>query len=229
MAFPSVLLSYIFSPDAARLVLSRTLWGTTSPSDCVNSFATIEKTVLGPGGPRYGRSSDRFGPPTTLFNRELTVLQYDLEHLEALTPSSMTISHAFDLVANAAEFYSEEDLREHALRTTLKNLLRESQWQVLMTVGSGKPDSVWLEGFFAYLIFQLKNEPGLGGDPFLQSLAVYSKIINQDEVSSPLASGDCPSIKLLQTVPRIHFAIESTRCPAKHGGKLSRGVDRHLY
>lgn len=92
----------------------------------------------------------------------------------------MTISHAFDLVANAAEFYSEEDVREHALRTTIKNLLRESQWQVLMTVGSGKPDSVWLEGFFAYLIFQLKNEPGLGGDPFLQSLAVYSKIINQD-------------------------------------------------
>jgi len=51
-----------------------------------------------------------------------------------------------------------------------------------MADGAVNADRVWFEGFFVYLIFELKNEPGLGGDPFLHSLAVYSKIIRQKEV-----------------------------------------------
>jgi len=49
-----------------------------------------------------------------------------------------------------------------------------------------KPDSIGFEGYFVDMIFQRKNESGLGGDPFLHSLAVYSKIIKQRQVLSPL-------------------------------------------
>lgn len=52
-----------------------------------------------------------------------------------------------------------------------------------------KPDGVWFEGPFVYLISQLKNESGPEGDPFLHSLTVYNKIVEQEEVSSPSSSG----------------------------------------
>jgi len=54
-----------------------------------------------------------------------------------------------------------------------------------MVDGPVNPGGVLFEGTFAYLVFELKNEPGLGGDPFLQSLAVYNKIIKRKEVQSP--------------------------------------------
>ena len=110
-------------------------------------------------------------------------MQYDLEHLEALTPLETTIPHAYDLVSRSAEFFDEEDVRELTLQDTLEALLPGSnRWQRPMINGAVKPGRVWFEGPFVYLIFELKNEPGLGGDPFLQSLAVYSKIIKQKEV-----------------------------------------------
>jgi len=172
-----------FSSDTARLELSRTL-GIASPSDCVKSFASVKKFVLDPGGPRYGRPSDRFGPPTALFSRTLAGLRYDLEHLEALTPPKETIPYAFQLVSYSAEFFDDEDRREQNLRNILKALLPgQSKWQEPMVGGAIMPGGVWFERCAAYMILQLKNEPGLGGDPFLQCLAVYSKIIQQKEVS----------------------------------------------
>jgi len=176
------------SSDTARLELSRTI-GIGSPSDCVKSFAAIKETVLDRGGPRYGRPSDRFGPPTALFNDALAGLQYDLEHLEALTPQKANISHAFELVSRSAGFFHIEDRREENLRETLKNLLPgESKWKEKMAGGAIIPDGVWFEGSAVYMIFELKNEPGLGGDPSLQCLAVYSRIIQQKEVSPPSSS-----------------------------------------
>jgi len=180
--------SNMLLPDTARLDLSRTL-GIASPSECIKNFSNVKETVLDPGGPRYGRPSDRFGPPTVLFNRALASLQYDLEHLEALTPPKETIPYAFQLVSRSAEFFDEEDWREENLRDILKELLPgQSKWQEPMAGGAIMPGGVWFERCAVYMILQLKNEPGLGGDPFLQSLAVYGKIIQQKEVSPPSPS-----------------------------------------
>lgn len=74
----------------------------------------------GPTGPRYGRPSDRFGPPTALFSWEL--LKYDFEHLEAFVPDSVTADCAFDLIENAANFFEEIE-REAALRPILRGIL----------------------------------------------------------------------------------------------------------
>ena len=176
----------VFSPHTARLAFSRTLGGITSPSDCVKSHTSVEATVLDPGGPRYGRPSDRFGPPTALFNNALAVLKYDLGHLGAFTPLSTTVDRAFNLISSSTDFFERDDARGSKLRDILQTLLSgKCKWQESAAGGATKPGGTWQEGSFTYLIFELKNEPGLGGDPFLQCLAVYSKIVKQEEVSSP--------------------------------------------
>ena len=174
------------SSGAERLKFSRTLGGNVSPSDCVKSSAAVKESVLDPSGPRYGRPSDRYGPPTALFDHALALLQYDLERLQALTPPDATIPHAYDLISNSARFFDDENVRGSTLRDTLEALLPGStKWHWSMVDGPVNPGGVLFEGTFAYLVFELKNEPGLGGDPFLQSLAVYNKIIKRKEVQSP--------------------------------------------
>jgi len=176
----------MFSPDTVRLKFSQTLGGIKSPSDTVKNPNNLKAAVEAPGGPRYGRPSDRYGPPTALFDKALAVLQYDFDHLESLTPSTMNVRDAFDLVSLSAGFFSGEDVREVALRTPLQALLPDGgKWQEPMVGGAVKPDGTWLEGFFVYMILETKNEPGLGGDPFAQGLAVYTKIINQEQVLYP--------------------------------------------
>ena len=144
------------------------------------------ETVLSRSGPRYGRPSERFGPPTALFDSALAVLLYDLEHLEAFTPLSTTMPYAFELISRSTGFFDGGDVRGLNLRNVLTALLPgEIKWQHSMADGAVKPYGAWFEGSFVYMIFQLKNEPGLEGDPFLHGLAAYTKIIKQEKVSSP--------------------------------------------
>ena len=176
---------------------------TGSPSDSVKSPTAIKGAVDRPTGPRYGRPSNRFGPPTALFSRELALLKHDLEHLEAFTPHSKTADHTFNLIEHAANFFDDGGVREIALRPILEKLLvGKSQWQTQFAGRSTKSDGVWLEEFFVYLIVEIKNESGLGGDPFLQGLVVYSKILAQEKVPSP--SRLLHSTKVPQTVSPIH-------------------------
>ena len=74
-----------FSPTVVRLAFSRTPGEMASLSGCVKSSATVKQTVLDSSRPRYDRPSDRFGPPTALFNRKLVILMHDLECSETLT------------------------------------------------------------------------------------------------------------------------------------------------
>ena len=106
------------------------------------------------------------------------------------------------------------------LQHTLGQLILEnSQWERSTADGSAKSDGVWFEGPFAYLIFQLTNEPGLGGDPFLQTLAAYGEIIQQKEVSLLFLSPVCSSsTESPQTVLQILFTVKSTRHSVVHSG-----------
>ena len=128
---------------------------------------------------------DRFGPPTALFDEALAILKYDLEHLEVFTPSQRQMQHAFGLVTTAASFFETEDERKWSLQQYLDLLLGNASWGAPIAGGAIILDGVCLEGPFAYLIFGSKNEQGLGGDPFLQSLIAYSKIIEQKAVRYP--------------------------------------------
>ena len=139
--------------------------------------------MLGNSGPRYGRPAHRFGPPTALFSKPLALLKYHLDHLESLTPDPVTLDRAFDLIVCAAGFFHDEDDREAGLRPLLQGLLvGKNEWQRSTTGTSGRPDGVWLQDRFTYLTVTLKNESGLGGDPYLQGMVSYGKIVTQEEV-----------------------------------------------
>jgi hypothetical protein len=121
------------------------------------------------------------------------MLRYNLEHLDKVTPDREMITPAFDFVTTGADFFDNEEQREKMLQKLLKDLLGHNpRWEASIADGKANADGAWFEGAFPYLIFEMKNEPGLGGDPFLQSLAVYGRIIEQNQVPSPFpVSGIC--------------------------------------
>jgi len=171
----------------------------SSPSEAVMSFASTRDAVEGPSGPRFGRPSDRFGPPTVLFSQELALLRYDLEHLNGLVPDSVDANLAFEFIENATNFSDNEGERELALRPILRGLLADSnRWQALVADG---PGGVWFRETFAYPIIVIKDELGFGGDPFLQGLIVYGKTLAQDKVRFP----SCQSY--FTTIPRTVSSV----------------------
>ena len=220
--------SCMFSPGVARLAFSRSLAEISSPSDCVKQFSTVKRTVENPSGPRYGRPSDRFGPPTALFNKELAILKHDLEHLETLTPDLPTVDNAFRLVCSSTEIYVSEEARKSRVQEILRQLLPGGgKWQEKVADGAAKPDGIWLKESFAYLIFELKNEQGMFGDPFLHTLIVYSKIVSQKNVT-PSPPQDS-STNAPRTVCQIHSPIEPAHRFANPGRESSRGIDCHIH
>lgn len=96
---------------------------TSSPSESVKNTASIRRAVGDPAVRRHGRPSDRFGRPTALFSRELTLLRYNLEHLEVFTLKSADTDRAFGLIENAVDFFDDESKREAALRPIPGQLL----------------------------------------------------------------------------------------------------------
>lgn len=96
---------------------------------------------------------------------------------------------AFNLITTATDFFDDEAMREEVLRGSLTELLSADSDRRVTIGGRGvEPDGVWFKDRFACLILVLKNEPGLEGDPFLQSLAAYGNVIAQQEVSSSFPS-----------------------------------------
>ena len=76
----------MFSPNAERSVGSKDLGGPFSLSETTSDPSNVQAAVTLPSGPRYGRPSDRFGPPTVLFNEALALLKYSFDHLDRLEP-----------------------------------------------------------------------------------------------------------------------------------------------
>ncbi|KAF9643229.1 hypothetical protein BDM02DRAFT_3104685 [Thelephora ganbajun] len=152
------------------------------------------ETVCSPSGPRYGRPFNKFGPPTALFSEPLAFLKYDLEHLESFAPDRTTLNSAFKLVAIATDFFDKEGKKEEALKQILRELLAGKNQPT--ADNPPKPDGVWFEGPFACLIAQLKDDPGHGGDPFLQGLLMYGKTITQEEYAPYLEQSNMPVILL---------------------------------
>ena len=168
----------------------------SAPSESVKSPADIQAAFNVPHGPRCGRPSDRFGPPTALFSKPLASLKHELDNLWSFTPDPETLGFALKLVEISTHFFDDEKNRESALRPILEALLPGSvKWQESTVDKKAKPDGAWFKGIFTYLIAEIKNEAGLRGDPSLQGIVTYGKIIGQDTVrSSSFSHLDCHSL-----------------------------------
>jgi hypothetical protein len=146
--FHSTLL-HVFIGYSPSRTLSNHCWGYIPIF--VKSFSAVKETVLCPGGPRYGRPSDRFGPPVALFDNALAIFQYDLGHLEAFTPLPINIYHAFDFVTTSTAFFESEEHRDSRLRDTVKALLPgTNKWQEPMPDGTTKPEGLVRRAFCVF-------------------------------------------------------------------------------
>jgi hypothetical protein len=131
-----------------RLLSSRTLGGSVSPSDTIKSATAVKAAVTNPDGPRYGRPSDRFGPPTVLFNKALARLKYELDNPEKLVPRTACTRGAHDLIITATNFFGDEDQGRDALEHIINTLVGE-EGNFPGEVGKeAKPDDLWVEGPF---------------------------------------------------------------------------------
>ena len=210
--------------------MARIIKRAPSPSKSIESAAAVKRAVLDRGGPRYGRPAHRFGPPTALFSKPLALLKYSLEHLESFTPDSMTLNRAFSLIAGATGFFVDESKREASLKPVLQELLMgQNEWQEQTTDRTAESCGVWLEDHFGYLIITLKNEPGLGGDPFLQGLFVYSKITTQEEVRYFPFFNNLPCTESHYKVRPIPQAIQHACHSVGYGGEPSCHIDCYFH
>ena len=123
-------------------------------------------------------------------------LKHDLDHLELFTPDYETLGQVLDLVTTSTDFFDDDGVREWVLRPTLEILLPGSvKWRGSTVDGEAKLCGAWFQDLFTYLITEIKNEPGLGGDPFLQGVITYGKITAQKAVrSSSFSHLDCHSL-----------------------------------
>jgi len=213
----------VYSHRTARRELSKAIQRAPSPSDSVKSASAVKDATDDPAGPRYGRPSHRFGPPTALFSKPLALLEYNLEHLESYSPGPPMLDLAFEFIVQATDFFPDEDQREGALKPILKTLLPgRSVWTRSTSGKTAKPNAVWLEDFFAYVVVELKNEPGLLGDPFLQGL--LAKLITQPEVLSRTPPNNSPPLIyiVVRPIPRMD---DRTCNSSVHSGEPSH----HIY
>jgi len=219
----------VHSHRAARRELSKAIKQTASPSNSVKSASAVKDATIDPAGPRYGRPSHRFGPPTALFSKPLALLKYNLEHLESYSPDTSMLDRAYELIVQATDFFADECTRESALRLTLKKLLPGwSKRQGLTSDKTDKPHAVELEDFSAYVIVELKNEPGLSGDPSLQGLITYAKLITQPKVLFWIPPNNFPPLTHLVVCP-ICQMVERTCNSSVHSRESSHHIDCCLH
>ena len=149
-----------------------------SPSDAVKDAHNVRELL-------DGREIYRNQVPVALFSGPLATLQARLEKNDG-TVSSHEVSRAATYITQAIAFYGNEELRQAAICGTIDSALgSEGQWEGKLGWASDiKPDRCWFAGIFLSMVLELKNTPGIAGDPVLQCIADLSKIVPNSKVLS---------------------------------------------
>ena len=124
------------------------------------------------------------GVPAAIFNPALAILQHRLDHLDHVNATRQDVMHAADYLNHAIGFYSDETSREKALQGLLDVAVDQGgSWNKQLSWADGiKPDCCWWHKEFLTTVLELKNTVGLAGNPVLQAIVDYSKIISQEKV-----------------------------------------------
>ena len=154
----------------------------SSPSEIIGSVTKIRELLEGVATHIYlGRPS---GAPAAIFNPALATLQHRLDHLDHVNVTRQDVMHAADYLNQAIGFYSDETGREKALKGLLDIAVDHGgSWKKQLNWADGiKPDCCWWHKEFLIMVLELKNTVGLAGNPVLQAIVDYSKIISQEKV-----------------------------------------------
>ena len=184
---PFELLTNIFS---ARFAAINNWAGLLSPSQVVASPDAIKAASR---FLTYGRPVESQGLQPALYNSAIAQLTHDLAHLDAvyLEPSTKHLKNCLEFMRISNKFYTGptaekqrlQELREYSgifFEDPEDNIKEEYS----ASAGKGAiVDTGFIENGFIYTLFEGKNESGLGGNPFLQSMVSYAKVNEGKKVS----------------------------------------------
>ncbi|KIM45609.1 hypothetical protein M413DRAFT_24776 [Hebeloma cylindrosporum] len=178
-----------------------------SPSDIIGSVAKVNE-VFGGINPRIylGRPS---GAPAAIFNWALATLQHRLDHLEEVQVAPQDIGCAAKYLNVAIEFYDDERVRENAIKESIDVALgEEGSWNTQLNWADGiKPRCGWWHKGFLTTLLELKNTVGLAGNPILQAVIGYGKIISQTKYKEFRDFCNFPVVLIGVAENRIDIAI----------------------
>ncbi|TFY76761.1 hypothetical protein EWM64_g7249 [Hericium alpestre] len=165
-----------------------------SPSEGIKTEKGIKKFMNEDNLIHCHRPAENYGPPIALFNHALARLKHSLDHLDQLEdPSYLTLEQCHELIVEASVLYDSEDSRKKALRPILNRLLGDGgRWEATLEGRARIPDAIW--GDIAQLIFEMKNEDGLGGNATLQGTIVFTKVLAQEKYAKYVERSHCPVI-----------------------------------
>jgi len=161
---------------------------TFSPSDTIASVPKIRELIEGDKAHVYlGRPG---GAPAAIFNPALAALQRRLDHLDQIKVTRQDVTHAMDYLNLAIKIYDDEAACESAVKESINTAVgRDGSWDKELDWADGiKPDCCWWHKEFIITLLELKNVVGLIGNPILQAIVDYGKIISQKKVRCPLSA-----------------------------------------
>ena len=158
------------------------------PLEIVGSVAKMDELFGGVNARIYlGRPG---GAPAAIFNPALATLQHRLDHLDQVQVTRPDVGHAAQYLNLAIRFYKDETARENAIKEKINVAVgQDGIWNTqLHWADNIKPNCCWWRKDFLVMVLELKNTVGLAGNPVLQAIIDYCKIISQEKVRCPLSA-----------------------------------------
>ena len=170
----------------------------SSPSEIIINVPKIHELLEGVTARIHlGRPG---GAPVAIFNPALATLQQHLDNLDQIQVTPRDVQCATDYIKRAIEFYPDEAARENAIKGIFDaGVGQGGDWDTRLNWADGiKPDCCWWYKEFLTMVLELKNMLGLDGNPMLQAIIDYSKIVSHKKVRlSPSVHFDSMAYLLL--------------------------------
>ncbi|RXW13108.1 hypothetical protein EST38_g12746 [Candolleomyces aberdarensis] len=130
--------------------------------------------------------------PVAIFSPPLARLERRIDILEQVPASKAKIDRAGSLLSKLIGFCKDENERRSLIKSDIDSLVGEpGQWETSIPGAKSKPDAVWWHGDFPCTVLRLKNLSGVGGNPVIQGMIDFSKIISSKKLQAVHARGVC--------------------------------------
>ncbi|KAF8963415.1 hypothetical protein BDZ97DRAFT_2059090 [Flammula alnicola] len=134
------------------------------------------------------------GAPAAIYNPALAILQQNnLEHLEQVEVSCPDIERAAKYLQCGVAFYQNDALRQMVIKELIDEAIGE------------KGD--WWYDTFLILVLELKNTLGLSGDPLLQAVIDYSKVVSREKYKRFRGHCNFPIVLLGATANHLEISV----------------------
>ncbi|KAG5649766.1 hypothetical protein H0H81_002108 [Sphagnurus paluster] len=149
------------------------------------------------------------GVPVAIFNPALATLQFRLDHLDQVQVDHRDITNATQYLADAVKVHHDKAARERAIKDNIDGAIgQHGSWNKKIGWAGGiKPSCCWWHEDFLVAVMELKNTVGLDGNPLVQVIVDYSKIISQEKYKPFRDFCNFPTVLLGIAENRIDISV----------------------